>query len=52
MSFVDVLMSWDREIVALFLERSADLTTNHPFAHAFHERVRTALGCYLECKRT
>lgn len=44
-------MSWDREIVSFFLERGADPITNHPFAHAFHERVRTALGCYLECKR-
>jgi hypothetical protein len=50
-SFTDVLMSSDREIMSFFAERGADLITNLPFAHAFHGRVRTALGCYLECKR-
>ena len=50
-SFTDVLMSWDRKIVSFFAERGADPITNFPFARAFHGRVRTALGCYLECKR-
>jgi ankyrin repeat protein len=50
--FADVLMSWDRQIMSFFAERGADLITNLPFAHAFHGRVGTALGCYLECKRS
>src|SRR5437667_3469132 len=50
-SFTDALMSWDRKIVSFLAQRGADPITNFPFAHAFHGRVRTALGCYLECKR-
>jgi len=50
-SFTDVLMSWDRGIVSFFAERGADPITSFPFAQAFHGRVRTALGCYLEYKR-
>src|SRR5438034_4095001 len=50
-SFTDVLMSWDRKIVSFFAERGADPIANFPFARAFHRRVRTSLGCYLECKR-
>jgi hypothetical protein len=42
-SFTDVLMSWDRKIISLFVERGADLVTDLPFTHAFYERVRTAL---------
>ena len=48
-SFVDALLSWDRSIASFFLERGADLL-NVPFAQAFCERVRTALGCYIDCK--
>jgi len=50
--FVDVLLSWDRNIVSFFLERGADPVTDAPFAQAFSERIRTALGSYLECKRS
>ncbi len=49
--FGDVLLSWDRTNALFFLEGGADVITEAPFARAFHARVRTALGCYLECKR-
>lgn len=48
---IDVLLSWDRGIMSLFLKRGADPIGGHPFAHAFQKRIRTALGCYLDCKR-
>lgn len=51
MSFYDVLLSWDKRIMTFFLERGADFIGDLSFAHAFHERVRTALGVYLDCKR-
>jgi len=50
--FVDVLMTGDRPIAALFLEKGADPITDYPFAHAFHElRAKTTLGTYLDLKR-
>jgi hypothetical protein len=39
----EVLRSWDPKIFEFFIGRGADVVTGHPFAHAFCERVRTAL---------
>jgi len=50
--FVDVLMTGDRPVIALFLEKGADPIAGSPFAHAFHElRAKTTLGTYLDLKR-
>ena len=50
--FLDALMTGDRAVVTLFLERGADPITGYPFAHAFHElRAKTTLGSYLDCRR-
>lgn len=52
-SFLDVLLTGDRQIVTSFLESGADPIAGHPFAHAFHElRAKTVLGSYLDCKRS
>ena len=51
-SFADVLMTWDRRLASFFLERGADPLADRPFMWAFCEKVRTALGCYLDCKRS
>lgn len=50
-SFEDVIKTWDREVVRVFLERGADPVTNAPFARAFKARVKSALGSFLDCKR-
>jgi hypothetical protein len=50
-TFYDVLLSWDKRIMEFFLERGADFIGDLSSAHAFHERIRTALGVYLDCKR-
>jgi ankyrin repeat protein len=51
--FLDVLMTGDREVVAVFLEKGADATTDYPFARAFHQlRAKTTLGSYLDCRRS
>lgn len=49
--FADALYSWNRRIAALFLAHGADPVADHPFAWAFYERIRTALGAYLDCRR-
>jgi ankyrin repeat protein len=51
-SFADVLMTWDRRLASFFLERGADPIADRPFMWAFCEKVKTALGCYLDCKRS
>jgi ankyrin repeat protein len=51
--FLDVLMTDDRALVAAFLEKGADATTDYPFAHSFHQlRAKTTLGSYLDCRRS
>jgi hypothetical protein len=50
-TFYDVLLSWDKRIMAFFLERGADFIGDLSCAHAFHERIRTAPGVDLDCKR-
>jgi hypothetical protein len=49
--FIDVLMVWDPKIIRYFIDRDADIITDHPFATAFAERIRTALGAWRECKK-
>jgi hypothetical protein len=51
-AFGEVLENWDKGIMRFFIERGADLVTDVPFAYAFHAHIRTALGVFLECKRT
>jgi hypothetical protein len=50
-SFLDALLAWDRRVVSVLLERGADVVEDYPFARAFQMRIRTALGCYLDCRR-
>jgi hypothetical protein len=50
--FSDVLLSWDPKLIRFFLSRGADFITGAPFAEAFREKVRTALGPFMECKRS
>lgn len=49
--YLDVLQAWDRTAAMMLLERGADPITDLPFARAFKMRIRTALGCFLDCKR-
>lgn len=48
--FIDVLRVWKPSIIRYFIERGADLITGSPFAVAFGERIRTALGPWRECR--
>ena len=50
-SFQDVIETWDRGLVQVFVERGADLATNSPFARAFKSCIKAALGIFLDCKR-
>jgi len=49
--FQDVIETWDRSLVQVFVERGADLTTNAPFARAFNARIKAVLGIFLDCRR-
>lgn len=49
--FQDVIETWDRDIVQLFLDRGADVVTNAPFARAFKRRIKAILGIFLDCQR-
>jgi hypothetical protein len=44
----EVLRSWDPKIFEFFIKRNADIVTNQPFAQAFCERIRAALGPFKE----
>jgi hypothetical protein len=50
--FSDVLLSWDPKLIRFFLSRGADFVTGAPFAEAFTAKIRTALGPFMECKRS
>lgn len=50
-SFQDVIETWDRDVVQIFVARGADLVTNAPFARAFRARIKAVLGIFLDCKR-
>lgn len=46
----EVFATWDRRIMEYFIERGADIKSGYPFAVAFCERIRTALGVYMRCR--
>ena len=46
--FEDVLCSYDAEMGRYFMSKGADLVTGNPFAIAFQECTRPALGVYLD----
>jgi hypothetical protein len=48
---VDVLLTWDPEMIRFFLGSGADTVTGAPFAVAFGEKVRTALRPFVEYKK-
>jgi hypothetical protein len=43
-SMHDVLESWHPAMMSYFIDRGADVETQNPFAYAFIQKVRTALG--------
>lgn len=45
-----VLHSWDPGLMEYFLERGADPVEGLPFAHAFCNRVRTAVKVFKKCR--
>jgi hypothetical protein len=50
--FSDVLLEWNPHIFRFFLERGADPVEGSPFAIAFTNKIRTALGPFVELKRS
>jgi hypothetical protein len=48
--FIDVLNVWNPTIIRYFIYRGADVITDAPFAIAFGERIRTAIGPWRECR--
>jgi hypothetical protein len=48
--FIEVLLLWDPTIISYFLDHGADFITGYPFAGAFAQRIRTALGPWRKCK--
>lgn len=49
-AFSEVLQIWDPTIIRFFLDHGADFITGSPFAFAFGERIRTAIGSWKECR--
>lgn len=49
--FSDVLLTWKPALIRLFLDRGADVLTDHPFAIAFGGKVRTALRPFVEYRK-
>jgi ankyrin repeat protein len=50
--FTDVLLEWNPHIVRFFLAHGADVAEGAPFAVAFSQKIRTALGVFVELKRS
>lgn len=50
--FSHVLLEWNPHIFRFFLEHGADPVEGSPFAVAFSNKIRTALGPFVELKRT
>lgn len=48
--FIEVLDVWDPTIIRYFLDHGADFIKDSPFAVAFRERIRTAIGPWKECR--
>ena len=49
-AFIEVLQIWEPAIIRFFLDRGADFISGSPFAFAFGERIRTAIGPWKECR--
>jgi hypothetical protein len=49
--FIEVLRIWEPTIIRYFLDHGADFVTDSPFAVAFHEKIRTALRPWRECRK-
>ncbi|HYJ84549.1 MAG TPA: ankyrin repeat domain-containing protein [Pyrinomonadaceae bacterium] len=49
-AFIEVLQIWEPKIIRFFLDHGADFLTGSPFARAFGERIRTAIGPWRECR--
>jgi hypothetical protein len=47
-----VLFEWDSTLIRYFLDHGGDPIEGRPFAYAFRERIRTALGAFVEFKRS
>ena len=50
--FSDVLLEWNPHIFRFFLACGADAVEGSPFAVAFSNKIRTALGPFVELKRS
>lgn len=48
--FIEVLRIWEPNIIRFFLDHGADCIQGSPFAVAFGERIRTAIGAWRECR--
>jgi len=42
------LRTWDSKIIQFYLDHGADVFAEHPFAEAFCEKIRTALGPFIK----
>jgi hypothetical protein len=49
--FIEVLECWNPNIIRFFLNNGADAISDNPFAHAFKDRIRTALRPFVEYKQ-
>jgi hypothetical protein len=48
--FIKVLQVWEPTIIRYFLDHGADFIKDSPFAVAFGERIRTAIGPWRGCR--
>jgi hypothetical protein len=48
---IDVLLTWEPNLIRFFLEQGADTVANAPFAVAFAERIRTALRPFVDYRQ-
>ena len=49
---IDVLMTWEPQLIRHFLGNGADTINGFPFAVAFAERIRTALRPFVEYRQS
>ena len=50
--FTDVMCAWDPEMMRYFMAKGCDPFAEDSFARALTYGIRTALGFYMDCKRT
>ncbi len=48
--FIEVLRNWEPTIIRFFLDHCSDFIEGSPFAVAFGEKIRTAIGPWRECR--